>query len=264
MQDIYDSRTPKYSTANDIYEKLCKIYYNEEASILSEMFPDVSYDNQDYYYTDKGYKLKEKFEELSGYGNKIWLMDLAIFQLSQEYWQVHDFIFQCLNNTDLAKRIGFKQIFVEQMLRGSSIWYNEIVEEYAAELRELNRFVNVEMINAYKRVCEERGWRTYVTPYPNFSYALYKKIMGLQLQEYTQLIAECRAHLTAYDDFLHGLRMNQALYNYQEKMYGQRVSALEASYEEKYKRLLAIAESQGLLVDFENETKLLEGGSEDA
>jgi len=78
--DIYDNGTPKYSTATSIYEKLSEIYYNEEASILGEMFPDVSYDNQDYYYTDKGTKLKEKFDAVSGFGNKMWIIDLAISQ----------------------------------------------------------------------------------------------------------------------------------------------------------------------------------------
>ena len=78
MSDPYEIGVPKYSSAYSIQDALYELTMTEEMSILSEMFADVSYDNQGYYYTDKGCVLKEKFEEMSDYDDKMWLMDLAI------------------------------------------------------------------------------------------------------------------------------------------------------------------------------------------
>lgn len=249
MNDPFETGIPKYATASSIYDALCELTQTEEMSILSEMFADVSWEGQDYYYTDKGYALKKKFEEMSGdYGNKMWLMDLAVFQIGQDNTEIHDIVFEALNNPELAKRIGFKKLFIDKMLRGDKSYYDEITEAYLAELGELNRFEHWEMIKAFNRVMQTRGTPLVVTPYPSFCHALYEKVSGLHLQKETQLIAECRALLTSYDDFMFGLRMNQALYTRLEQQYNAKVLQLQASYEEKVRQLLLIAEKQGVIL----------------
>jgi hypothetical protein len=246
MNDPFETGIPKYATASSIYDALCEMVQTEEMSILSEMFADVSYDNQGYYYTDKGSILKEKFEELSEYGNKMWVMDLAVWQIDQT--EIHDLVYESLINSDLAKRLGFKKLFIDKMLSGDKSEYDEIAEAYIAELGELDRFDNYEMIKAFNRVMQARGKTMYVTPYPNFAYALSEKVRNLNLQKETQLIVECRALLTSYDDFMLSLRMNQALYTRLEEQYKDKVLQLQASYEEKVRQLLLIAEKQGVIL----------------
>lgn len=244
--DPFETGVPKYATAASIYDALCELTQSEEMSILSEMFADVSYDGQDYYYTDKGTVLKEQFEEISDYGNKMWVMDLAVFQIGQDNTEIHDIVFEALNNLDLAKRIGFKKLFIDKMLHGDKLYYDEIAEAYFAELGELNRFENWEMIKAFNRVMQERGTPLVVTPYPGFCHALYEKVSGLHLQKEMQLIAECRALLTSYDDFILGLRMNQTLHTRLEQNYQSKIVQLQASYKAAVQQLLQIAEKQGV------------------
>lgn len=246
MSDPFETGIPKYSTATDIYDALSDLVQTEEMGILGEMFSDVSYDNQGYYYTDKGSALKEKFEELNEYGNKMWLMDLAVWQIDQT--EIHDLVWDALNNSDLAKRLGFKKLFVDKMLGGDKSGYDDITEEYLAELGELNRFDYYEMVKAFNRVMQARGKAVYTTPYQSFAHALCEKAKGLKLQEETRLIAECRALLTSYDDFMLGLRMNQALYEGLERQYKAKVLQLQSSYEEKVRQLFLIAEKQGVIL----------------
>lgn len=245
MNDPFEIGVPKYATAATIYDALCELTQTEEMGILSEMFSDVSYDNQGYYYTDKGITLKEKFEELSDYGNKMWLMDLAVWQIDQS--EIHDFVYEALINPDLAKRVGFKKLFIDNMLGGDKSGYNEITEEYLNELSELNRFDNYEMIKAFNRVMQARGKAKYTTPYPSFAYAFSEKVRNLNLQKETQLIVECRALLTSYDDFMLGLRINQALYTRLEGQYKAKVLQLKASYEEIVRQLLQVTADQGII-----------------
>ena len=257
MSDPFESGTPKYSTAHSIYDALCELVQTEEMSILSEMFEDVSYDGQGYYYTDKGSVLKEKFEELSDNGDKMWLIDLAAWQIGQA--EIHDLVYAALTNSDLAKRLGFKKIFIDKMLGGDKSEYDEITEEYIAELSELNRFENWEMIKAFNVVMQARGKTMYVSamPYQNFGYALREKAEGLRLQRETQLIVECRALLTSYDDFMLGLRMNQALHERLERQYNAKVLQLQASYTETVRQLFSIAEKQGVILAPNDAVKML-------
>jgi len=268
MNDIFDNGTPKYSTATNIYDALCELVHTEEINILLEIgVEDVSYDGQDYYYTEKGYKLKEKFEKLSDYGEKMWLFDLAIFQIDN--LEVHDIVYAALRNTDLAKRIGFKNIFVDKMLRGDASEYQEIAEAYADELSESDYFNYWEMVRAYDRMLDARGMgKPIATPYSDFCIAIYKKAKGLKLQEHTQLIVECRALLTSYDDFIRGLRVNQALHESQEQMYKRKVEELNAAYDEKVRQLLLVAEAQGIVLELPEQLAIaavseLQGGEQE-
>lgn len=247
MNDPFETGIPKYAAAPSIYDALCELTQTEEMGILGEMFADISYDGQGYYYTDKGVILKEKFEELSGHGNKIWVMDLAVWQIDQA--EIHDLVYQALVNSDLAKRLSFKKLFIDKMLGGDKFEYDEITEEYIAELGELNRFNDWEMSKAFNRVMQARGKTMLVAPYPSFAYALSEKLRNLHLQQETQLIIECRSLLTSYDDFILGLRMNQALYTRLEEQYKAKALQLKASYEEIVRQLLLTAKNQGIIFE---------------
>jgi len=137
--DPFDNSTPKYSSAQDIYDALREMATGEEIGILSDMFADVSWEGQDYYYTDNGSKLVEQWNEIIDYGgDKMWLMDVAVWQLSNE--DANDWIYQILCNDDLAKRIGFKKIFVDTVLGGMSNQYKAAADAFEEELQDLDRF----------------------------------------------------------------------------------------------------------------------------
>jgi len=266
--DPYDTGTPKYLTAQAIYDALCELTQAEEISILSEMFSDVSYDGQEYYYTDKGYTLKEKFEEISGYGNKMWVLDLAAWQIDKDDCEargieIHDIVYDALINSDLAKRIGFKKLFIEHMMRGvHHSHYDEIKEAFLLELGELNRFEYYEMIKAYYRAMQECNRELYDNPYPIFCHALCDKVANLHLEKETKLIAECRALLTSYDDFILGLRMNQALYEAQERQFKDKIAQLQSYYDEKVRLLYLIAERHGIVPAVMEDMRMIERGGE--
>ena len=240
--DPYDTGTPKYQTADSIYEDLCAVASGEEIGILGEIFADVSYEGQDYYYTDKGGELKEKYETLSEYDSKMWLMELAVFQVDEDA-EIHDIVYTSLCNEDMARRLKFKPLFIEHMLRGDKSAYDEVSEAFYYEVQEqeLNRFEYWAM-----SACERHFT---INPYGNFCSALYSKAKGLRLEKETRLIAECRAFLNSYDDFILGMRMNQRLFEEQEQRYDAKVSALESAYAEKVKLLYSIAEQRGLSLD---------------
>jgi hypothetical protein len=72
---------------------------------------------------------------------------------------------------------------------------------------------------------------------------------NLRLPEETQLIVECRALLTSYDDFMFGLGLNAALHERLEQQYNNKLAQLQASYEEQRRQLLLIAERNGLSLE---------------
>lgn len=256
--DPYDTGIPKYSTAQSVYDGLCELAQTEEMSILGEMFSDVSYENQDYYYTFHGNRLKEQFEEMTDWGNNLWVMDLAVWQIDQS--EIHDLVWEALHNTEMAKRTGFKKLFVEHMLHGDRYQYDAVAEAYINELDELDRFDYYGMIQAFNRAMQACGKEVFDNPYSIFCHYFCEKVKNLRLQKETQLIAECRALLTSHDDFIFGLRSNQHLYNQLERQYENKVSQLQARYEEKVKLLTLAAERQGIvLTAAEDLIKLPEG-----
>jgi hypothetical protein len=88
------------------------------------------------------------------------------------------------------------------------------------------------------------------------------KLKTVQISKETQLIVECRAHLTSYDDFIFGLRVNQALYERQEQMFKQRLAELKAAYAEKVRQLAIMAENSGLRLELDPGMLMLEKGRE--
>lgn len=222
MDDFFDEYgTPKYQTAQSIYDGLCELEQSEEISILTEMFPDVSYERQGYYYQDEGSRLKGKFEQITDWCNNMWLMEVALWQTRRDddgfYPEVHDLVFEVLHNVDFAKRTGFKKIFVETMLRGNDASYKEILEDFTDNVHELNQYDYNGISKAFAQAIANHG-RSFgiISPhslYGDFCNDFYKKLQRMDVKVEAQIISECRALLTSYDDFIRGLRVNQELYN---------------------------------------------------
>ena len=244
--DPFDSGTPKYSSAQDIYDALQTMETGEEIGILGEMFSDISWDGQDYYYTDNAGKLVERWERMTDYGDKMWLMDVAVWQLSDE--DVNEWIYQILRSDDLAKRIGFKKIFVDAVLNGMAGQYKDVAEAYADELGDANRNDYFGNSRALAAVLPDVDWIAVNSRYGKLCSAVYNKLKGLQLDDEKQLVAESRAMLTGYDDFMFGLRANQALYTEQERAYQSKVAALQAKYDDAKRLLLVMAQEQGVVL----------------
>lgn len=245
--DIYDSGKPKYYSATDIYEALQVVASGEEVRILSEMFADVSWENQDYYYTDNSDKLVERWNEATDYGNKMWLMNVAVFQYENE--DANEWVYEILNNDDLAKRIGFKKIFIDTVLYGNSKQYHEATTAFEEELQNLDSFGIYENSKALFAALNTIGYFVVKNPYMDLCSEIYKKLKGMRLDKEKQLIAESRALLTSYDDFMYGLKANQHLYNLQEVMYKQRVAQLKDKYDSAIKQLLMVAQMQGVYLE---------------
>lgn len=244
--DPFDTGTPKYHSAASIYDALQNMETGEEIGILADMFSDVSWEGQDYYYTDNATKLVERWEKITDYGDKLWLMDVAVWQLSDE--DANDWMYQILCNDDLAKRIGFKKIFVDNVLSGMSSQYKAATEAFEEELQELDRFDFYENSKALGAALSSINWCVASNPYGKLCSAVYDKLKGLRLDAERQLIVESRAMLTGYDDFMFGLRANQALYEEQERAYQRKVALLQEKYENAKRLLLSMAQEQGLML----------------
>lgn len=257
--DPFDTGKPKYNSATDIYDALRVMETGEEIGILSDMFEDVSWEGQDYYYTDNGGKLVERWEKLTDDGDKMWLMDVAVWQLSDE--DANDWMYQILCNDDLAKRIGFKKIFVENVLCGMNDQYKSISEAFEEELQELDRGDFYENSKALSAVFPDVAWDVVRYRYGQLTEAVYDKLKGLRLDAERQLIVESRAMLTGYDDFMFGLRSNQALYETQEKMYQNKVALLQGKYDAAKQLLFSMAQEQGIVLKLPDAPLLIEAES---
>jgi len=244
--DPFDSGKPKYSSATDIYDALHTMESGEEIGILSEIFSDISWDGQDYYYTDNAGKLVERWDRMTDYGDKMWLMDVAVWQLSDE--DANDWIYEILCNDDLAKRIGFKKLFIDNVLSGMNSQYKAVSEAFAEELQELDRFDYYGNCKALEAALPAADWQTIMNYYRNLTSAVYDKLKGMRLDAEKQLVAESRAMLTGYDDFMFGLRSNQALYTQQEQMYQSKIAMLQEKYESAKQLLLTMAQEQGVVL----------------
>lgn len=245
-EDPYDNGTSKYSTTTDIFDGLKSAESGEEIGILSEMFADISWEGQDYYYTDNAGTLVERWEQITGYGDKMWLMDIAAWQLSDD--DANGLIYEILCNDDLAKRIGFKKLFVDSVLSGQPGRYKEVSEAFAEELRELDYFDYTGNMKALGAALTSIGWDFRANPYRILCTAVYDKCKALKLETERALIIESRALLTSYDDFIFGLKANQALYTEQEKAYQNKVAMLQSKYNAALKMLLSMAQEQGVVL----------------
>jgi len=263
MYDIFDNGTPKYQSPQAIYDGLCELEQSEEINILTDMFPDVSYERQGYYYQDNGSRLKEQFEQQTDYCDNMWPMEVALWQMSGEkeysytiYPDVHDLVFEAINNSDFAKRIGLKKLFVETIMNDYDPYNKskEIIEDCAEGLRELNRFDFNKMANTLYGVLSthESLQYTYWNPnvvhsrYNDFCNKFHDKLRRMDVRAEAAIITECRSLLTSYDDFINGLRVTQALHEHLERMHGARLAKLQSEYDKKVAAVLMAAEKYGL------------------
>jgi hypothetical protein len=264
MTDIFDNGIPKYQSPHAIYDGLSELEQSEEINILTEMFPDVSYERQGYYYQDNGSRLKEQFEQQTDYCNNMWSMEVALWQMSgikeysyTHYPDVHDLVFEVFVNSDFAKRIGLKTLFVETMMNDYDPYRKSkiVIEDCAEELRELNRFDFNSMANTLYKVMSTHESLQYSYWDPNVIYSRYRdfcnkfhdKLRRMDVRAEAALITECRSLLTSYDDFLHELRVTQSLHEYLERAHGARLAKLQSEYDKKVAALLMAAEKHGLL-----------------
>lgn len=253
--DPFETGTPKYHSATDIYDALQAMESGEEIGILSDMFSDVSLEGQDYYYTDNGGKLVERWEKMTDCGDKMWLMDVAVWQLADE--DANEWMYQILCNDDLAKRIGFKKLFIDNVLDGVSSHYNAAAEAFEEELQELDCFGFYKNSKSLAAALDSINWYTDPNSYGRLCSAVYGKLKGLRLDEERQLIVDSRAMLIAYDDFMYGLKSNQYLYNQQERQYQQKCAKLQASYDNAVKYLIESAAAQGVVLQLPDAPLLL-------
>jgi len=77
------------------------------------------------------------------------------------------------------------------------------------------------------------------------------------LQEECAVVAESRALLDSYHDFMYGLRSNKFLYDRLEQVFRQKTAALVDKYNEQLQRLMLAAETQGIALQLPD-AKLLE------
>ena len=267
MTDPYDTGTPKYSSANDIYEGLQTLAESEEMTLLSTIAEDVSWDNQDYIYYDKGYKLLQKFEKLTNRGDELWRVDLAVARI--DGIDSNDWVYECLYNDDVAKRLGFKKIFVDKILDGNAKKYNAVATSFFERISELNRFEYGPMGVCLKEALDDNNIPApFGSNYGDLGRALYDKIQGLRIDDEIAIVHEARALLTSYDDFIFGLRVNEQLYKAQEEQFNIIKARLEAEFKQKaalmadaYKsRLLMVleaAENAGLMLQLPDEVLLI-------
>lgn len=253
--DPFDNGTPKYNSATEIYDALRNMASGEEIGIMANMFADVSWEGQDYYYTDNADKLTVRWDEATNYGDRMWLMDVAVWQLSNE--DVSDWIYEMLGNDDLAKRAGFKKVFIENVLNGIPSQYKEVSETFESELSELDRFDFFANTNALSAALPEVAYDSICCRYNKLCSTLYDKLKGLRLDAERQLVVESRAMLTGYDDFMFGLRSNQTLYEAQEKMYQNKAALLQQKYDAAVQKLLSIAREQGVMLQLPDAPLLL-------
>ncbi len=117
----------------------------------------------------------------------MWLMDLAAFQ-SDDTMEIHDLIYDALFNSDMAKKLGFKKLFIDKMLSGDKSIYDDVSEEFKAELSELSGFEYYEMVKAFRKVAESHKLTLnngLYEAYNSFTYALIEKVRGLKILEHT-------------------------------------------------------------------------------
>ena len=172
MEDIFDSGTPKYQSPTDIYDAVRAMASGEEIGILGEMFADVSWENQDYYYADNGAKLDARWDSVTDYGNNMWLMDVAAWQLSED--DANEWMPQILCNDDLAKRISFKKVFIETVLDGDTGRYKDVAEAFMDELGDLDRNDYFANSRALAAVLPEVDWMSVNSRYGKLCSAVYQ------------------------------------------------------------------------------------------
>jgi len=276
--DPYEGGNPKYSTAKVIRDELHALANPEEVGIVQEMFPDVSWQNQDFIYTQKAERMLERFDGLSGYGKKMWLMDLAAVKL--DGWELHATVWKALRNANLANRIGLKEVITEKLMYGYRPRCKGFIKEWAEATEDLLLDDDYDydcdyddddggipvlvdkrgMSIALNAVLDKRGiYRPENHGYFAILDGVSAKLDRAALADEMFVISAARDLLTSRDDYLHGLRVNQRLYGELEGLFKDKVKKLQEAYDAQVAALLRSAEAQGVVLRLGAEAKLLVG-----
>jgi hypothetical protein len=233
------------------------------------MFADVSYDNQDYYYVDKAQAFVNRFHDLEE-----WRIDFAALQHyliqvyvnytgfgeSAPFLEISDVVYECLNNTDAEKLLGFKKIIVDKVLRGDKNLYNEFCELWRDDLASQNRFdfsvMCGTLLKSQREVLDDEHIGVFF--YDAVANALIEKLCKVDLKKEYLFYSEARVLCNAYDDFILGLRMNQQLYEEQQTNYRTQVALMQSQYDEKLKLILEAARQIGVLPELSERFNILE------
>jgi len=257
--DPYECGKPKYATAQDVRDALYALVYPEEIEIVSEFAPDVSWENQDSIYTQKATQLLEKFDALSDYGQKMWLMELAVVKLDGQ--ELHWTVWEALRNEDLAKCLSFKKTFTDKLLGCNKAEYRTVKGEWEDVTYDLDDVDFVMMMRTLKdTLIKYDSEMVGVCEYAVLLSAIAVRLDKLELTEERVIIFAARELLTSHDDFLNGLRCNQELFNEQKTRFNDKLKALQAAYDRKVAMLTEEAQRKGVVLKLGNGTRFLGGG----
>jgi len=245
--DIFDSRIPKYYTAEAIYEGLEQLTNTEEMQILTDIMGecwDVTNEQQQFYYTDLGNRLKERFEwHNNQFGGDMWIINLAVrfIDASDKYesyyseFTIHETIYEALSyiNGELAKMLGIAKE-IQGLLCSQKKQVEKIADDWFEKAKELRVFSFTEMTRTLIETLRENDV-AFTNAYNIYNSICNKALERLRkqkgLESVIQVVIESRALLNSYDDFILGMRANQALYEKQESAYKKRVNMLESQYQ---------------------------------
>ena len=260
MNDPYGLPSP-YRSEQEMCEALNEGEpFAEVWDKLSEMGIDTSDLERKFIYVDKFARLWELWRPYWVGEHDMWLLDLALWQMSfeegnyGEYDSVYDradFFFKVLSDEQWQKKIGFKKMFFEILLSGNYTEvinkikknYKNIINEIADKCRDLDRFIDTDIATIFHDhlvipydVSRRNFWGF-------FNNTMYK-LQRLELHPEKILIAETKAVLTSFDDFVMGLEANQALSSYME------IKNIRLEYQKQFEKHLAYiyasAEAQGV------------------
>jgi len=280
MSDLYgEFGELKYQSMDSIVEGLQEIVQTlEERSILSEMFADVSYENEGYYYNDKARSLLDKIAYEKGCNSWDYepnpLFELALLKMrmmKDEYgdrrWltkkERKDLAFLALHESDVAIKLGLHKLLAEKYdLTPKEV--KRLMTEWHEAWHEASEFYGDFHLGIIRGFIEKLKpnyliGRRLVHPYEIFN-ILECKVTSCNIDpELLTTAAECQSFLFSYEDFIQGLRANQALYNYQQTQYNQKLAELQAAYAEQVKLLYNAAAAQGVVLELPGEVVALPG-----
>jgi len=242
------------------------------------MFADVSYESEGYYYNDKARLLLEKIAYEEGYNswgyepNPLFELALLKMRMMKDEYGDHRFLsdnerkdlaFLALHESSVAIKLGLHKVLAEKYdLTAKEV--KRLMSEWHEAWHEASEFYghfHLDIIRGFLEKLKPNYliMRRLVHPYEIFN-ILECKVANCTLDpELLTTAAECQSFLFSYEDFIQGLRANQALYNYQQTQYNQKLAELQAAYTEQVKLLYNAAAAQGVVLELPGEVVALPG-----
>jgi hypothetical protein len=247
-------------TADEIYETLREIAGGEEQNALYEIVPseiweryaETTYQNdetinrQKFHYQDQAQFLLEQVSY-----NDLWKINLAIYKVGgweHGGYQFEDIIAEALGNEETRRLLDFKNLFLkffDGVILGAKKNYADIIENWAEELHELDKYSYDKLWHC---LCNSVGEDNISNAAPamaiaskfrDFSTAINKKIKGLDLLEYIGFMATARQVCQGYDRYIKELQATIAMHEDLKRYYQMKEQKLLAEYKEKEAALTA-------------------------